>query len=192
MIQRLLTAEEFADHRVELPDGGQWSELVRGAPVSLQPPDLEHGTIVLNLSKAFATYVQDTLNGYACFDLGLHVEQRPDTVFFPAACYFIDGPRFAESDRVYTATTPVLVVELLTSPDRRRHINERVGLYLQAGVSAVWLIDPQQRTVHVVRAGAIGALRLSESETLSGDPVLAGFQTAVGGLFIEPPWARAL
>jgi hypothetical protein len=81
MIKRIMTAENFADERSELPDAGQWAELIRGVPVTLAPPDIEHGTIVLNLSKAFSTYVHSGGPGYACFDLGLIVERRPDTSF---------------------------------------------------------------------------------------------------------------
>ncbi len=45
----MITAEEFADTRYELPDGGRWSQLAGGVVVSLEPPDLSHGTAVMNL-----------------------------------------------------------------------------------------------------------------------------------------------
>lgn len=190
MIQRIMTAQEFTACRAELPDAGQWAELVRGVPVTLQPPDLEHGNVVLNLSKAFAAYVQETFIGYPCFDLGVKVEDRPDTIFFPAVSYFVDGERFAEADKEFTENVPSLVIELVSTSERRRCINERVGAYLRRGVSLLWLIDPQQRTVHVVEQGRPAPRRISEFETLRGDPLLSGFQIRVGELFVEPEWAR--
>ncbi|WP_437204420.1 Uma2 family endonuclease [Planctomicrobium sp. SH664] len=190
MIQRSMTAREFSEQRADLPDAGQWSELIRGVPVSLQPPDLDHGTIVLNLSKAFAGYVQSTLNGYPCFDLGLWVERQPDSIFFPAASYFLEGSRFAEADKEYTETVPALIVELLTTGDRRRNISERLSVYIKHGTRVVWLIDPQQQSVHVVIPREGKNQRLSAEDTLSGDPVLSGFSMPVAQLFAEPSWAR--
>jgi len=188
MIQRSMTVPEFLENRSSLPDGGQWAELIRGVPVSLQPPDLEHGTIVLNLSKAFSSYVHSSFNGYACFDLGLHVEQAPDTVYFPAAVYFVSEPRFAEVDLEVTRSVPVLAVELATTSDRRSQISERVSAYQRHGVPVIWLIDPHFRTVHVCETGKIGTMRLEEPDTLSGSTTLPGFEVRVGDLFAPPDW----
>ena len=189
MIQRAMTAVDFANRRWELPDAGQWAELVRGVPVSLQPPDVDHGTIVLNLSKAFSAYVHAEMFGYPCFDLGLHVESAPDTVLFPAVSYFTSGDRFAEQDKDYTSSVPTLVVELATSNDRRSNINERINIYHQHGVSVVWIVDSNARTVHVVRRGSVSPSRLTEFETLHGAPELMKFQVKVSELFVEPEWA---
>lgn len=190
MIQRIMTAEEFAENRIELPDAGQWAELVRGVPVTLEPPDLDHGTIVLNLSKAFARYVEEALVGYPCFDLGLKVESRPDTVLFPAISYFLEGDRFAEADYDYTETVPALVVELITTTDRRRNYRERIGVYQRHGVQTIWLVDSLQRTVHVVERAQLSPRRISEFETLRGAPLLEGFAIPVAELFEEPDWAK--
>ena len=53
-----LTAEEFADQRWTLPEDGRWSELITGEVNHLAPPDMRHGTSVLNLSKRLAEYRQ--------------------------------------------------------------------------------------------------------------------------------------
>ncbi|HWL08944.1 MAG TPA: Uma2 family endonuclease [Planctomicrobium sp.] len=189
-MQRFMTAQQFIEDRSELPDAGQWAELVRGVPISLPPPDAEHGTVVLNLSKALSEYVHRTLHGYACFDLGLHVERQPDTILFPAVSYFTQGDRFAESDKEATDTVPGLVVELLTTNERRRNINERVGVYLRHGVRHLWLIDPEQQTVHVIRPGASSSQRLNVDDTLIGDSTLPEFKMEVHRLFALPDWAQ--
>lgn len=189
MIQRVMTAEEFSLQRSELPDAGQWAELIRGVPVILQPPDLEHGNIVLNFSKAFSNYVHAELFGYPCFDLGLKLESSPDTVLFPAISYFTEGERFAESDHDYTDSVPKVVIELASSHDRRANINERVALYHQLGVRVVWIVDPNAKTVHLMRKTGTGAVRLSERDILQGAPDLRGFKMEVANIFKEPEWA---
>lgn len=188
-MQRVMTARQFIENRSELPDAGQWAELIRGVPISLSPPDAEHGTVVLNLSKALSEYVHRTLHGYACFDLGLQVERQPDTIFFPAVSYFIEGQRFSEADKDVTDTIPALVIELLTTSERRRNINERVGAYLRHGIKHLWLIDPDQRSAHAVRAGSTTPRRYDEEDVLPGDPVLPEFKVPVAALFKVPDWA---
>lgn len=108
---RTLTAEQFIEQRFDMPDSGQWAELVEGVPVFLEPPDLDHGNAILNLSKAVAAYVQQGVPGYACFDLGLLMGRAPDTIRFPAMCWFATGERFEESDKDITETVPTLVVD---------------------------------------------------------------------------------
>src|SRR5579859_5214535 len=108
----LMTAEQFIAGRDELADGGRWTELVAGRPVILSPPTIEHGTSILNLSKALAEYSQKERMGYACFELGLAIARNPDTVHFPAICFFTAGDLFAEAEKVITEARPALVVDV--------------------------------------------------------------------------------
>jgi len=189
MIQRLMNADDFVNNRADLPDAGQWAELIRGVPKSLQPPDSEHGTIVLNLSKAFADFVTPDSTGYPCFDLGLRVERRPDTLFFPAACYFESGPRFSEADNEYTDTVPALIIELITTPDRRNSINERSGRYIEWGVKMIWVIDAHHHIVHQIEKGNPVSRRFEETDIIQATAPVAGFTLPVQDLFKEPDWS---
>jgi Uma2 family endonuclease len=185
----LLTAEEFVSTRDELPDGGRWTELVAGKLVTLSPPTIEHGTAVLNLSKALADYSHKEQGGYACFELGLMTARHPDTVRVPAICFFTDGPIFAEADKVVTEARPTLVVDVASTNDRRRGMEQRVTSWLEWGVRAVWVLDPQAKHVHAVEKGRAGQ-RFADHQSLSGGSVLSGFEINVGELFKEPGWAR--
>lgn len=181
------TADEFLETRFELPDAGQWSELVAGEPIQLEPPDLEHGNAVLNLSKALAEFVQTTNRGYACFELGLRIAREPDTVHFPAVSYFLGGKRFAESDKLYTDTVPDLILELSSTPDRRAQMSRRIGRWLEWGVRQVWVIDSVERSVAINAAGS-EPKRFDEGSTVTADPVLPEFSVRVGELFVVPEW----
>ena len=184
-----LTAEEFVAQREELPDGGRWVEITAGKLVILDPPTVEHGTAILNLSKALAQYTQVERGGYACFEIGLLIKRRPDTLLFPAVSYFTTGPMFGESDRVFTETRPTLIVEMASTNDRRRGLDQRVSNWLEWGVPTVWVIDPQQKQAHVVEQGS-GGQRLAEHQELLGNSVLPGFQMRIAEIFREPSWAR--
>ncbi len=191
MIPASLTAEQCLLTRADLPDAGQWSELIRGVTVALQPPDLEHGNTVLNFSKLLSAYVHagHQPEGYPCFDVGLIVERRPDTVFFPAISYFMGGQRFAEADREITETVPRLVIELMSTNDRRVGMHDKTNAYFGMGVPSVWHVDPVQRVVHLNFATQ-PARRVSEFETLRDELLLPGFAVKVAELFVEPKWVK--
>ena len=188
-ISGLMTAEEFVAQREELPDGGRWVELAAGKLVTLSPPTVEHGTAVLNFSKALARHAQTERGGYACFELGLLVIRRPDTLLFPAVSYFATGPMFCESDKVLTETRPSLIVEVASTNDRRRGMEQRAASWLNWGVPVVWVLDPQQKQAHVVEQGR-GGQRLAEHQELLGQAVLPGFHLRIADIFQEPAWAR--
>ncbi len=183
----LLTAEQFVESRFELPESGQWAELEAGKVTIFQPPDLDHGNTILNLSKLFADFIQRTELGYACFDLGMLMNSAPDTVRFPAACYFLSGPRFEETDKPYTARIPDLVIELASTADRRTRISNRTEDFLAWGVSGVWAIDPKAEEVAVISRDA-PAITLGNDAILEHQSLLPGFKCSVNNLFVEPGW----
>lgn len=195
----LLTAESFEDARYDLPEGGQWIELVRGRVEVLSPPEEEHRIAVLNLSKALAEYLNEHREGYPCFELGLLVKRGPDTVRFPAISYFMGGPFFGETDKSITETRPALIVEVMSSNDRRRTLNDRVFDYTNWGVEVLWIVDPLERAVHTIRPGYANK-RVREDETLTGSlswrhkataqPILPDFRIAVADIFTPPDYWR--
>lgn len=182
-----MTVTDFLTERFDLPDSGQWAELVEGELVILQPPDLDHGTTVLNLSKAFAEHAQRTEQGYACFDLGLQIAADPDTVRFPAVSLFTKGDRFAELDNQVTTSVPDFVIELASTADRRKQMGDRVAAYRTWGVRQVWVVDPAERLLYVT-AEQRRSQPFKEHETAWGSPVLDGFSIKVSDLFVEPDW----
>lgn len=196
----LITAESFEDARYDLPDGGQWVELVRGRVEVLTPPEEEHRVAVLNLSKALANYLNEHREGYPVFDLGLVVSRDPDTVRFPAISYFLGGELFAETDKSITETRPALIVEVMSSNDRRRSLNDRIFEYTSWGVEVLWIVDPIDKAVHILRPGYSNKA-VREHETLSGSlvwrhkasaqPILPEFRIAVENIFVPPEYWHA-
>ncbi|RMG36797.1 MAG: Uma2 family endonuclease [Planctomycetota bacterium] len=197
MVTQAWTAERFAEEKFDLPDAGRWHELEAGELVQLEPPDTLHGTAVLNFSRELGRYLQEYREGYACYELGLIVQRRPDTVRVPAISYFASGPAFAETDAIVTETRPALVVEVPSTPLRRRGLTDRIQTYLQWGVPYVLVLDPQTRGVQF-HSHTRQVLRLSESDVFATEPdwlipgldrpLLPGFAIAVASIYAEPEW----
>jgi Uma2 family endonuclease len=184
---RLLTAEEFAAREGDDDFEPRGTELVGGRVLSLEPPALEHGAVVFNLTKAIARYLQRAQdeNGYACFEIGLVVARKPDTVRRPPVSFFVGGERFAELDRRLTETRPAFVVEIASTNDRRRAMRERVESYLRWGVRTVWVADPAEKAVHVIQSGKPPRL-FAGGQSVPGSPVFGDFRVAVSELFAMP------
>lgn len=184
-----LTAEEFQSRRFELPEGGSWCELVAGELVQYQAPDELHGNVVLRLSKALAQYAQSHLQvaGAICFDLGVVVERGPDTLLFPAVAHFAACGPFELTGESLTERIPNLVVEIASTPDRRRVLPGKIAAYLRAGVDEIWTIDESATGVEIVTPSE-PPRRVAGGAVLSSRSLLAGFQIVAEQLFAPPEW----
>ena len=80
----------------------------------------------------------------------------------------------AEQKRKFLPLCPDFVVELRSPTDPLAKIQTKMQEYLENGARLGWLIDPEERKVHVYRPGE--PVRILENhEKVSGDPVLSGF-----------------
>lgn len=140
------TLEEL--HR--LPDDGNKYELVRGELFVTPPPGDEHETIAAKLNAVVAPYVGEH---------GLGLVYRPKAVMRyegsevePDLMVRQPHPDRKGNDSDWdSAPIPILVVEILSSYTRRRDFNEKKQLYLDAGVSEYWIVDPAEHAISVVR-----------------------------------------
>ena len=78
-----------------------------------------------------------------------------------------------EQDR-FPPISPDFVIELRSPSDRLTDAQRKMAEYMENGVRLGWLIDPQNRRVHVYRPGQ-PVETLEQPATVSGDPVLPGF-----------------
>lgn len=183
-----MRVDEFLEQRFDLPESGQWSELHRGQLVHLQPPDLDHGNTILNLSKILARFAADA-EGYPCFDLGLVIEREPDTLWFPSISYFDAGPRFAETDKQVTEAVPAAVIELASTSDRRRPMPARARRYLAWGVREVWIVDPAEESVQLHSPDQPGPPRAwGRGDTVKMVGCFSGLELQIAELFAQPEW----
>lgn len=77
---------------------------------------------------------------------------------------------------------PRLAVEILSPSDNQGDIHEKVRLYLEHGVAAVWVVDPDDQCVQICRTGQ-PVMLFSGEQLLTCEPELPGFSVCVGELF---------
>lgn len=188
----MMTAEEFAAHKHELPEAGRWHELHEGRAIIMEPPDDSHGTTVLNLSRALAEWFrrrQQQRVGYACHEIGLHVPGEPHNVYCPAISFFDTGTQFDQTDNAVADIVPRLVVDVASANDRRREMRRRTLAYMALGVETVWVPDPKKKEIQVIHKNQ-HTLALGQWQTLDGGTTLPEFAIEVKQVFAQPKWWR--
>jgi Uma2 family endonuclease len=175
---RLMTAEEM----LALPDEVR-AELVDGVLVMVPPAGGEHGWINIRLIGMLYPWVTERGLG-ELFDssTAFILRRSPDLVRAPDVA-FVSAARVPRPiPKGGLELAPDLAVEVLSPSNTAGEINRKLGDYFGHGTSAVWIVDPEHRTVTVYAPPAAPRL-LREDETLDGGEVLPGFETPVAALF---------
>ncbi len=81
----------------------------------------------------------------------------------------------ADERKKFVPLCPDFVIELRSSTDSLNLLLEKMQEYLDNGAQLAWLIDPEQRRVYVYRPQE-PVQELDKPETVSGDPLLSGFE----------------
>ncbi len=118
---------------------------------------------------------------YQCFAAFPDMVRKPDTSVIRLARL-----NFAQAQaRGHGHVVPDLVVEVLSPNDNAYGIDQKVQLYLDAGVSLIWVVNPERGSVEVHRPTGIGTI-LRENDEIAGEDVLPGFHCRVGDFFRPP------
>src|SRR5947209_3744524 len=79
---------------------------------------------------------------------------------------FVSHQRLKKSPRTYASVLPELIVEIKSSTDRIRELEEKIALFLSQGVQVGILINPDTHTVSVYRSSDL-------SEDTEGSPAIS-------------------
>jgi Uma2 family endonuclease len=175
----LLTAEQFA----ERPDPGYPEELVRGRIVPMPVPDRRHGQICSNALFLFRAHADAHELGHVlCNDSGVITERGPDTVRGADVAFYSFSrlPRGPLS-RSYGPEVPELVVEVQSKGDKWPKVLAKVVEYLDAGVSAVVVLDDKHRRAQIFTADDNRVLGPDDELTIP--EILPGFAVPVRRFF---------
>ena len=116
-------------------------------------------------------------------EAGCILRRNPDTSVGIDAAFFSHDVVSRQTDETTMFDgPPVLAVEILSSSDTYEDVCEKVREYLETGVLLVWVVDPVFHTVTVHRPDESPQM-FNDTERLSGDPELPGFDVAVSELF---------
>lgn len=179
-VKQLMTADDLWA-MPEVP--GKRFELVDGELVEVPGAGAVHNLIVRLLARLLDEFMLGQDLGVVCTDGTSYVLRRqPDQVRIPDVS-FVSWERVPETGVPvgYWPMPPDLAVEIVSPEDRATEVREKAHDYVAAGVRAVWILWPHDRSVTVYAGGSTD--ELGPEDTLSGGDLLPGFQVLIGDLF---------
>ncbi len=86
---------------------------------------------------------------FAC--TGTRMRLAPDLYRIPDIAVFAG----TEPDENVPSHPPLVVIEIISPDDRYSEVLEKLAEYRQWGVSHIWVVDPDRRTLATYEAGAL-------------------------------------
>ena len=177
---KLLTAEEF--FQLTDPKDGSKRELVRGEVIVMPSPGFEHEEIQHNIERLIKEFLRKQPIGRVVS--GSEIIAEPDTVRGPGVSYY-SKERLPLEKRVvgYNDQPPDLCVEVLSPSNSRRELRVKIKEYFFVGVKMVWVVEPDDRSIMILRAPDEGRT-FFDNALIDGGDVLPGFSCKVSDLFV--------
>lgn len=166
-----------------MPKDSLRRELVRGEVRVMCLPGAEHARLALRIGRLLDVHASQTGCGVAFGELGCLLSRDPDTVRGPDAA-FISRERYETVGRTkkYWPGSPDLAVEVISPNDTFHEVQEKTLEWIAAGAVAVLVLDPDERTATVYRAGGEAHV-YGEGEALDLGDAVPGFSLSVAELF---------
>ncbi len=145
-----------ADDLFKLPTGeGKRYELVAGELQVMSPGNFEHGCIAATATWMLSTHVRaNKLGRTQNSETGFVLATDPDTVRAPDAS-FVSQARLDEigrTERYWPGGAPDLAIEVISPEDSRPYVRAKALEWLNAGATAVLVLDPRKCSATVYRA----------------------------------------
>jgi len=167
-----------------MPDDGMRHELVRGELRMMPPPGFEHGRVAATVGVLLGMHVRQTGVGVTlAAETGFLLASDPDTVRAPDAA-FVSKERAEKVGRTakYWPGAPDLAVEVVSPSDSYHEVQDKALEWLEAGSTAVLVLDPPKRTATVYREQGDAHVHGPE-DTLDLSNAVPGFSVTVAELF---------
>jgi Uma2 family endonuclease len=163
-------------------------ELVNGERVEMPPMSIRAVTVVSRLTTLLNAFALLNRLGEAFSEMLIQVplpededrNRRPDIFFVSSSKLATTSPE--DPDANAWDVIPDLAVEVTSPTDRAEDQREKVVEYIHLGVRYVWVVYPKLQVVDVY--DSTGMVRtFGPDSTLTGDPVLPGFEVRLADLF---------
>ena len=139
-------------------------ELREGKIIIMSPSDSVSGEIGARFSTLLGTWVYNhNLGRVLDSSTGFRM---PNGDLLSPDVSFVSRERLKQNPRTYLSVVPQLIVEIKSSRDRIRELEEKIALFLSQGVQVGILIDPDTHIVSVYRSSGLS------TNGDSGDPIL--------------------
>ena len=160
-------------------------EMSKDGDIIIMPPtNTETGRKNFDLCAEFGIWAKKDKTGVAFdsstgFTLPNGARRSPDLAWVRKEKWDVLSK---EEKRRFARLVPDFVVELRSETDSLKDLQNKMLEYVESGVLLGWLIDPQERKVHIYRPER-EAETLDNPEQVSGESVIEGFTLKLENIF---------
>ena len=159
-------------------------ELREGKLIIMGPSDSVSGEVGARFSMLLSTWVYT-------YQLGRILDSStgfrlPNGDLLSPDVSFVSRERLKHNPRTYLSVVPELIVEIKSSRDRLRELEEKIAIFLDQGVLVGLLIDPDNHTVRVYRSSGLSKDAESGEVIPQGTTLHNGDSLTIPNLF--PGW----
>ena len=134
----------YPEHKIELREGKL---------IIMSPSDSVSGDVGVQFSTLLNLWVRE-------YGLGRVLGARagflmPNGDLLSPNVSFVSRERLKRIPRTYAAVVPELIVEIKSSTDRIRELEQKIALFLRQGVHVGLLIDPDKQTVRIYGSSSL-------------------------------------
>ncbi len=174
-----VTLQQF----LAVPESKPYRELMDGEVCEKPMPNSAHGLLVVRLNHLLALY-QDRNNTFHVMTEVRHIDVEHEWVFLPDVSITLKsrlaGPASAHGNPV--EVMPDFAIEVLSPEDRPGMVTRKITYYRRAGVSLLWIVDPETETITVWERGG-EPFEAAPDAPLAASPVLPEFALDIARLF---------
>ncbi len=172
VMQQTLTLEEY----LALPEEKPYREFIHGRAVAKPMTNTDHGNLANSILFSLTLYAH-RLGGKVAPEISVLLGEEPDQrVLLPDAAYWAPG----RQRRSYPSNAPTVAVEVRSPSQTCPEQREKCRFYVEHGVEAAWLVDPDSRTVEVFEGGQERTLTMGDALT---SVAMRGFELSIAELF---------
>ena len=183
-LPKRMTIEEF----LALPDDGVDRELINGElrEKGTTIRSRLHSQAMASISCLVSNWAKascESLFKVLCGEAGFILDRSPSLIVGVDVAITAREPRSnRESPTTLVEGPPYVAIEILSPSDSHGDVHEKLRLYLDHGVAAVWIVDPDDQSVRIYRSGCPVAFS-SGDDMLTCEPEMPGFAVKASSLF---------
>jgi Uma2 family endonuclease len=172
---------------IEVPETSPETEWVRGRPLQKMSPTYDQAVLQRILLVALTAWVEGGEYGRVAPGWRFRVAP-PDDIIRPlvpdiAFLSYDELPVDAPTEALQVPLgAPTVAFEIVSPEDRRLDLNDKINTYLEAGSSAVIVVDGKAGTVEVHEEDVMSVL--AAGDTLQ-HPALPGFSLDIREMFAQ-------
>src|SRR6266481_9231981 len=165
----------YPDHQIELREG---------KIIIMSPSDGTSAEIGMRFGSLLSAWVYNHNSGRVLDSSSGF--RMPNGDLLSPDISFVSRERLKQNPRTYLSVVPELIVEIKSSRDRVRDLEEKIALFLSQGVQVGILIDPDTHTVSIYHSGGLNKNASDRESTPQMTTIRDGDTLAIPELF--PGW----